>query len=366
MAGSVFGNIFKISTWGESHGEGLGVVIDGCPAGLPLCEEDIQEQLDRRKPGQSKFTTPRKEDDEVHILSGVFEGKTTGTPISLAVYNKTQRSADYSEIANYYRPGHADYTFDEKFGFRDYRGGGRSSGRETIGRVAAGAIAMKILKELGINITAYAKEIGGIGIDYDKFDIAERDNNAFNMPDKEAAEKVKAFAESKMSVGDSIGGVIECRVTGMMTGIGNPTFEKLDANLAKAIMSIGAVKGFEIGDGFEAAKVTGKYNNDEFVMKDGRVSKLTNHSGGVLGGISDGDELVFRAAVKPTPSISALQETVNKQGEDIEVSIKGRHDPMIVPRAVVVVEAMTALTLVDLIFDNMTARMDRVKDFYNK
>ena len=324
MAGSVFGNIFKISTWGESHGEGLGVVIDGCPAGLPLCEEDIQEQLDRRKPGQSKFTTPRKEDDEVHILSGVFEGKTTGTPISLAVYNKTQRSADYSEIANYYRPGHADYTFDEKFGFRDYRGGGRSSGRETIGRVAAGAIAMKILKELGINITAYAKEIGGIGIDYDKFDIAERDNNAFNMPDK------------------------------------------LDANLAKAIMSIGAVKGFEIGDGFEAAKVTGKYNNDEFVMKDGRVSKLTNHSGGVLGGISDGDELVFRAAVKPTPSISALQETVNKQGEDIEVSIKGRHDPMIVPRAVVVVEAMTALTLVDLIFDNMTARMDRVKEFYRK
>ena len=328
--------------------------------------ETTAEQLDRRKPGQSKFTTPRKEDDEVHILSGVFEGKTTGTPISLAVYNKTQRSADYSEIANYYRPGHADYTFDEKFGFRDYRGGGRSSGRETIGRVAAGAIAMKILKELGINITAYAKEIGGIGIDYDKFDIAERDNNAFNMPDKEAAEKVKAFAESKMSVGDSIGGVIECRVTGMMTGIGNPTFEKLDANLAKAIMSIGAVKGFEIGDGFEAAKVTGKYNNDEFVMKDGRVGKLTNHSGGVLGGISDGDEIVFRAAVKPTPSISALQETVNKQGEDIEVSIKGRHDPMIVPRAVVVVEAMTALTLVDLIFDNMTARMDRVKEFYRK
>ena len=346
MFGSTYGNTLKISTWGESHGKALGVVVDGCPAGLSLCEEDIQGFLDRRKPGQSAFTTQRNEGDLVEILSGVFEGKTTGTPISLAVYNKTQRSADYSEIANYYRPGHADYTFDEKFGFRDYRGGGRSSGRETIGRVAAGAIAMKILKELGINITAYAKEIGGIGIDYDKFDIAERDNNAFNMPDKEAAEMVKSFAESKMSVGDSIGGVIECRVTGMMTGIGNPTFEKLDANLAKAIMSIGAVKGFEIGDG--------------------RVGKLTNHSGGVLGGISDGDELVFRAAVKPTPSISALQETVNKQGEDIEVSIKGRHDPMIVPRAVVVVEAMTALTLVDLIFDNMTARMDRVKEFYRK
>ncbi len=245
----------------------------------------------------------------------------------------------------------------------------------------SGSLLLKFAKVLGrdnvrqgfygqeINITTY--NLCRINmflhdIDYDKFDIAERDNNAFNMPDKEAAEKVKAFAESKMSVGDSIGGVIECRVTGMMTGIGNPTFEKLDANLAKAIMSIGAVKGFEIGDGFGAAKVTGKYNNDEFVMKDGRVGKLTNHSGGVLGGISDGDEIVFRAAVKPTPSISALQETVNKQGEDIEVSIKGRHDPMIVPRAVVVVEAMTALTLVDLIFDNMTARMDKVKEFYRK
>ena len=366
MAGSIFGNLFRISTWGESHGEGLGVVVDGCPAGIALCEEDIQTMLDRRKPGQSRFTTPRKEDDEVHILSGVFEGKTTGTPISMAVYNKTQRSSDYSEIANYYRPGHADYTFDEKYGFRDYRGGGRSSGRETIGRVAAGAIAMKILNELGISVNAYAKEIGGIGIDYNKFDLEQRANNAFNMPDKDAAARVEEFAKSKMAVGDSIGGVIECVVTGMMTGVGNPVFEKLDANLAKAIMSIGAVKGFEIGDGFEAAKVTGKYNNDAFVMKDGKVAKQTNHSGGVLGGISDGDEIIFRAAVKPTPSICALQETVNKQGEDIEVSIKGRHDPMIVPRAVVVVEAMTALTLVDMIFDNMTARMDRIKEFYKK
>ena len=220
MAGSIYGRLFQISTWGESHGKGIGVVIDGCPSGLSLSEEDIQKQLDRRKPGQSKFTTKRNESDTAQILSGVFEGKTTGTPISVIVYNQDQRSRDYGKIKDCYRPGHADYTFDEKFGFRDYRGGGRSSGRETIGRVAAGAIAMKILKELGINITAYAKEIGGIGIDYDKFDIAERDNNAFNMPDKEAAEKVKAFAESKMSVGDSIGGVIECRVTGMMTGIG--------------------------------------------------------------------------------------------------------------------------------------------------
>ena len=363
MAGNSYGTLYKITTFGESHGEALGGIIDGCPPGITIDFEAIELEMARRKPGQSAIVTQRKEPDAVQFLSGIFEGKTTGTPIGFIIPNTNQKSDDYSHIKDNYRPSHADYVYDQKYGARDYRGGGRSSGRETIGRVAAGAIAMKILKELGINITAYAKEIGGIGIDYDKFDIAERDNNAFNMPDKEAAEKVRAFAESKMSVGDSIGGVIECRVTGMMTGIGNPTFEKLDANLAKAIMSIGAVKGFEIGDGFEAAKVTGKYNNDEFVMKDGRVGKLTNHSGGVLGGISDGDEIVFRAAVKPTPSISALQETVNKQGEDIEVSIKGRHDPMIVPRAVVVVEAMTALTLVDLIFDNMTARMDRVKEF---
>ena len=364
MAGSTFGNQFKIMTWGESHGAGVGVVIDGCPAGIPLAESDIQVMLNKRKPGQSKYTTPRKEDDEVEILSGIFEGKTTGTPISMVVRNKTQRSADYSEIARFYRPGHADYTFDEKFGFRDYRGGGRSSGRETIGRVAAGAIAMKILKELGINITAYAKEIGGIGIDYDKFDIAERDNNAFNMPDKEAAEMVKSFAESKMSVGDSIGGVIECRVTGMMTGIGNPTFEKLDANLAKAIMSIGAVKGVEIGDGFSVTSSKGSINNDSFISENGQVLKQTNHSGGILGGISDGSSIILRAAIKPTPSISQPQKTVNTAGENIEIAISGRHDPVIVPRAVVVVESMAAITLTDLLMQNMTSRIEYLKNIY--
>ena len=219
-AGSTYGNIFKIMTWGESHGEGLGVVVDGCPAGIPLCEEDIQKFLDRRKPGQSKFTTPRKEDDKVSILSGVFEGKTTGTPISMMVHNKTQRSSDYSEIAQYYRPGHADYTFDEKYGFRDYRGGGRSSGRETIGRVAAGAIAIKVLETLKISVCAYATRIGGISIDYDKFDIRERDENAFNMPDAEAACKVEEYATKKLMEKDSIGGIIECVVTGMMPGVG--------------------------------------------------------------------------------------------------------------------------------------------------
>ena len=250
MAGSTYGNRFKIMTWGESHGEGLGVVIDGCPAGVPLCEDDVQAMLNRRRPGQSKFTTPRNEADEVKIMSGVFEGKTTGTPISMMVLNKTQRSGDYSEIASYYRPGHADYTFDEKYGFRDYRGGGRSSGRETIGRVAAGAVAIKILEALGVKVNAYAKEIGGIAINYDSFDMAVASQNPFNMPDAEAAAQVEAYAAGVMAKGDSIGGIIECVVTGMMPGVGETVFDKLDANLAKAIMSIGAMKGFEIGDGF--------------------------------------------------------------------------------------------------------------------
>lgn len=366
MAGSTYGNIFKIMTWGESHGEGVGVVIDGCPAGLELCEMDVQALLDRRKPGQSKFTTPRKEADEVKIMSGVFEGKTTGTPISMMVLNQTQRSKDYSEIAGYYRPGHADFTFDAKYGFRDYRGGGRSSGRETIGRVAAGAVAMKILSRLGITIQAYAKEIGGIEIDYTHFDMQAARENAFTMPDREAAAKVEAYAAEKMQQGDSVGGIIECVIENVMPGVGEPVFDKLDASLAKAMLSIGAVKGFEIGSGFEAAKVTGSVNNDSFVMEQGKMTKKTNHAGGVLGGMSDGSNIVFRAAVKPTPSISAMQHTVNKNGEEIEVSIKGRHDPMIVPRAVVVVEAMAALTLVDLIFENMTAKMDGICAFYKR
>ena len=364
MAGSIFGTIFKISTWGESHGKGIGVVIDGCPAGLKLCEDDIQVYLNRRKPGQSKYTTPRKEDDTVEILSGVFEGKTTGTPISLAVYNKTQRSADYSEIAGYYRPGHADYTFDMKYGFRDYRGGGRSSGRETIGRVAAGAIAVKILEQLGISVNAYTKSIGDISIDYDRFDIKEALRNPFSMPDAQAAARVEEFASRAIANKDSVGGIVECVIKNVMPGIGEPVFDKLDANLAKAIMSIGAVKGFEIGDGFEAAKLTGKSNNDGFRMENGRIIKTSNHSGGVLGGMSDGSDIIFRAAFKPTPSIASVQNTVNKAGQNIEVSVKGRHDPMIVPRAVVVVETMAALTVVDLIFTAMTSRMDRITAFW--
>lgn len=365
MAGSSFGTIFKITTWGESHGKGVGVVVDGCPAGLPLCEEDIQKFLNRRKPGQSKYTTPRQEDDSVEILSGVFEGKTTGTPISLVVFNKDQRSKDYGDIASYYRPGHADYTFDMKYGFRDYRGGGRSSGRETIGRVAAGAIAVKILEELGISFTTYTKSIGPIVAK--DFDVAQITENPLNMPDAEAAENAQAYLDACMAELNSSGGVVECIVNGMPVGIGDPVFDKLSANLAKAIMSIGAVKGFEIGDGFDVAKATGKNNNDAFRMSaDGNVIKETNHSGGILGGMSDGSDIILRASFKPTPSIAATQQTVNKSGEEIDINIKGRHDPIIVPRAVVVVESMAAITIVDALFSNMSARMDAVADFYKK
>ena len=365
-AGSTIGTIFKVTTWGESHGKAIGVVVDGCPAGLPLEESDIQKLLDRRKPGQSRFTTQRKEGDEVEILSGVFEGKTTGTPISMIVRNTDQRSKDYSNIASCFRPGHADYTFEEKYGFRDYRGGGRSSARETIARVAAGAVACKLLAHYGITVNAYVKSIGEFEIDPKRFDLSERDKNSLNMPDKVAAEETAEFLERMIAAQDSVGGVVECLVDGMPVGVGEPVFDKLDASLGKAMLSIGAVKGFEIGSGFEAAKMTGSENNDSFVMKDGKLTKKTNHAGGVLGGMSDGSNIVFRAAVKPTPSISAVQDTVNKDGENIEISIKGRHDPMIVPRAVVVVEAMTALTLVDLIFENMTARLDGICAFYNR
>ena len=362
MAGSSFGQQFRITTWGESHGPALGVVIDGVPAGLPITEEDIQRFLNRRKPGQSKYTTARAEGDQVEILSGVFEEKTTGTPISLMVRNKDQHSKDYSNIAEVYRPGHADFTFQEKYGIRDYRGGGRSSGRETIGRVAAGAIAVKILEQLGISIVTYSKKIGPVEaqtIDYD-----EIFQNPLYMPDAQAAKEAGKYLEECILEKNSAGGVIECVVSGMPVGIGETVFEKLDANLAKAILSIGAVKGFEIGDGFQVADSTGAENNDSFCMSGEKPVKLTNHSGGVLGGMSDGSDIVFRAAVKPTPSISRSQKTVDIFGEEKEIEITGRHDPVIVPRAVVVVESMAALTIVDALFSNLSSKMDSVIRFY--
>lgn len=364
MAGSIYGRLFQISTWGESHGKGIGVVIDGCPAGLSLSEEDIQVYLDRRKPGQSQFTTGRKENDMAQIWSGVFEGRTTGTPISILVQNQDQRSRDYGNIMNTYRPGHADYTFDEKYGFRDYRGGGRSSGRETTARVAAGAVAAKILKELGIEVHAYTKAIGPVSVPENEYHPEEIFQNPIYMPSNAYAQKASAYLEECIKNQDSSGGIIECVVTGMPVGIGDTVFEKLDANLAKAMLSIGAVKGFEIGDGFKAADTKGSINNDSFHTKDGRITKDTNHAGGVLGGMSDGSKIIFRAAVKPTPSISQPQSTVTKDGDNTEMIIKGRHDPVIVPRAVVVVESMAAITILDLLFTNMSARMDKLKSFY--
>ena len=365
MAGSSFGTLFCMTTWGETHGKGVGVVVDGCPAGLSLCEEDIQKYLNRRKPGQSKYTTKRKEDDKVEILSGVFEGKTTGTPISMAVFNKDQHSKDYSAIKDIYRPGHADYTFDQKYGFRDYRGGGRSSGRETIGRVAGGAVAMKLLEQLGISITAYASSIGPVTAK--TFCPEEIDNNPFHLPDAEAAAMAQEYVDRMMEEKESSGGVIECRITSVPAGLGDPVFEKLDANLSKALVSIGAVKGIEIGDGFAAAHAVGSENNDSFyINEDGNTAKKTNHAGGILGGISDGDTIIVRAAVKPTPSIFRPQQTISRNKEPMELTIKGRHDPLIVPRAVVVVEAMCALTIADSLLLNMTAQMDGVLRFYNK
>lgn len=364
MAGSTFGTLFRVTTWGESHGRGIGAVVDGAPAGIPISEEVIQGYLNRRRPGQSRFSTQRKEKDQVQIQSGVFEGRTTGTPIALEVKNEDQHSHDYSEIAGYYRPGHADFTYDEKYGFRDYRGGGRSSGRETIGRVAAGAIAEEFLKMLDIHILTYSREIGGIRAE--TFEKNQIEQNAFRMPDELAAEKVEAYLREKMAECDSVGGIIECVVSGLPRGLGEPVFDKLDANLAKAMLSIGAVKGFEMGDGFAAARSCGSANNDPFVNRQGRVEKETNHAGGVLGGMSDGSDLVIRVAVKPTPSIAQTQRTVRQDGTPVDAVIKGRHDPIIVPRAVAVVEAMTALVLADALMMNMASRADRICECYKR
>ena len=364
MSGSIYGKLFTIATWGESHGKGLGVVIDGCPAGVPLCEEDIQVYLDRRKPGQNQFTTKRAESDCVTILSGVFDGKTTGTPISLVVMNEDQKSKDYSTIAETYRPGHADYCFDAKYGFRDYRGGGRSSGRETIGRVAAGAVAAKVLKELGIRCQAYTRAIGPYCVDDSSIHLDEIMNNPFYMPDSALAAQAGTYLQEMMEKKDSVGSSVECILTGVPAGIGEPVFDKLDAKLAQAVMSIGAVKGVEIGDGTAVVRAIGSKNNDNFYMDGDTVKKRTNHSGGTLGGMSDGSPILLRASFKPTPSIFQKQETVTRFHEDTVMEIKGRHDPIIGPRAVVVVESMCAITVFDLLLQNMASKIDNLKKIY--
>lgn len=366
MAGSSFGTLFKITTWGESHGAAIGVVVDGCPAGLPLSEQDIQQFLDRRKPGQSRYSTSRKETDRAEILSGIFEGRTTGTPISILVANHDQRSHDYGKIKDCYRPGHADYTFDAKYGFRDYRGGGRSSGRETIGRVAAGAVAASFLSALGIQFTTFTRSIGAISVPQSETDYSCINDNPLFMPGAAYAEQAADYLEQCMRTHDSAGGIVECIVHGLPSGLGQPVFDKLDALLAQAVMSIGAVKGVEIGDGFFAASSVGSQNNDAFCFRDGKIQKDTNHAGGVLGGISDGSPLILRAAIKPTPSIAQTQHTVSRDMQNTELVITGRHDPVIVPRAVVVVESMAALTIADLLLIHMSSRLDSVIDFYKR
>lgn len=345
MAGNSFGHIFKITTFGESHGPAIGVVIDGVPPNVPIKESDIQYDLDRRRPGQSKITTQRQESDTAEILSGVFEGKTTGSPLTILIRNEDQRSKDYSNIKDLFRPGHADFTYEAKYGIRDYRGGGRSSGRETACRVAAGAIAKKILNKHNISVVAYTKSVKDIQIK--KVDYAVIEKNLVRAPDLQAAEEmIKAIEEARMNC-DSLGGVVEAVVHGCPPGLGDPIYDKLNARLAYALMSIGTIKGIEFGDGFEVTKLKGSQNNDKFYMDGSRVRTMTNHAGGILGGISNGEDIVLRVAVKPPSSIAQSQQTVTKDGKNVDCEVKGRHDPCICPRVVPVVEAMIALVLVD-------------------
>ena len=345
MSFNTFGRVFRFTTWGESHGPAIGAIVDGCPPGLPISEADIQPYLDKRKPGTSKFTTQRREPDEVRILSGVFEGKTTGTPISLMIENTDQRSKDYSDVAKAYRPGHADYAYDAKYGFRDYRGGGRSSARETASRVAAGAVARLVLPE--VDIFAYVSEIGGDAIDYARFDAAEIDNNPFFCPDPEAAKRWEQLVDGARKDGSSLGAVVECVASGVPAGWGAPLYAKLDSELAAAMMSINAVKGVEIGDGFAAARLRGEENADPMRPGEEGPAFLANHAGGIAGGISTGQPVKLRVAFKPTSSILIPVETITRDGEASDIITKGRHDPCVGIRGVPVVEAMMALVLAD-------------------
>ncbi|WP_372890222.1 chorismate synthase [Rhodosalinus sp.] len=350
MSLNTFGHVFRVTTWGESHGPALGAVVDGCPPGVPLAEADIQNWLDRRKPGQNRYVTQRREPDAVEILSGVFEGRTTGTPIQLMIRNADQRSKDYSEIAEKFRPGHADIAYWRKYGLRDYRGGGRSSARETAARVAAGGVARAALAALapGLSVQGYMVGIGPHGIDRARFDADEIARNPFWCPDARAAEEWAAYLDALRKSGDSAGALIEVRATGVPEGLGAPVYGKLDADLAAAMMSINAVKGVEIGEGMAAAALTGSANADEITMgDDGRPAYGSNHAGGVLGGISTGQDLVVRFAVKPTSSILTPRRTITTAGEETEIVTKGRHDPCVGIRAVPVGEAMMACALLD-------------------
>ncbi|MBQ9512723.1 MAG: chorismate synthase [Lachnospiraceae bacterium] len=364
MAGSTIGNILRMTTFGESHGEALGCVLDGFPAGMKLSEKDIQPYLNRRRPGTRSVSTKRTEEDKVEILSGVFQGVTTGAPIAMIIRNKGANSKDYDALKHTYRPGHADYTFDAKYAIRDYRGGGRSSGRETAARVCAGAVCMKLLKEMGIDVYAYTVSIGDTIVNPDRFDRKLILKTETCMPDKVADAEAKSAIAAAAKLKDSLGGVIACAMENVPAGLGDPVFEKLDASLTKAVMSIGAAKAVEIGRGIYGAFMDGAAFNDAFVEEDGEIKKVTNNAGGILGGISDGDTILLRAFFKPTPSIAMPQKSVNDKGKNTSLTIKGRHDPVIVPRAVVVVESMCAFTLLDALLLNMSAKASNVKTFY--
>ena len=358
MAGNSFGQIFKITTFGESHGTMIGVVIDGCPAGLKIDLEHVQSQLDLRKPGQSSLVSARKEEDIVQIVSGVFDGKSTGTPICMLIANKDQRSADYSSIKNLYRPGHADYAYEQKYGIRDYRGGGRSSARETAARVAAGAIAMLILKQYNTTIDGFVSQIGNIKTkEYWHYDLQNSTKNLVNCPDETlAAEMIKAIEDAKAN-GNSLGGIITCVIKNCPVGLGEPVFDRLEADLAKAMLSINATKGFEIGSGFSAAAMLGSDHNDIFNVNAGKISTTTNHAGGVLGGISNGDHIYFKTAFKPVSSIAQQQHTIDKDGNKVNMSITGRHDPCVVPRAIPIVNAMAPLVIADHILRHRNSKI---------
>ena len=359
MSGNTFGSLFKVTSFGESHGEMIGVVIDGCPAGLPISIEMIQEDLDRRKPGQSKITTARKESDLVKIVSGIFEGKTTGMPIAALIANEDQHSKDYAHIAEQFRPSHADFTYDQKYGHRDYRGGGRSSARETACRVVAGSIAKQLLATAGIKIQAFVSKVGTIELknDLSSIDLNLIESNIIRCPDEVTAKNMIALVEAVKSKGDTVGGVITAVIQGCPVGLGEPVFDKLHADLAKAMMSINAAKGFELGSGFKGVELNGSVHNDIFEENNGAITTNTNNSGGIQGGISNGMNIEFKVAFKPVATLMKPQKSLNKNKETVTIEGKGRHDPCVVPRAVPIVEAMAAITLADHFLRNRSAKL---------
>lgn len=360
MAGNSYGNIFKLTSFGESHGAGIGGVIDGCPAGILIDFDFIQQELNRRKPGQSKITTQRKENDKVEFLSGIFEGKTIGTPIGFFIRNTNQKSKDYSHIKDKYRPSHADYTYQQKYGIRDYRGGGRSSARETASRVVAGAIAKQILQQKGVVINAFVSAVGSIQLEKNnkEIDLSVTETNSVRCPDEITASQMIIYIEKVKKAGDTVGGIITCIVQNTPVGLGEPVFDRLEADLAKGMLSINAVKGFEIGSGFGGTQLKGSQHNDIFVVEKGKVRTLTNNSGGVQGGISNGENIEFNVAFKPVATIMQPQQSVDIEGKEVVLKGKGRHDPCVVPRAVVIVEAMAAITILDFYLRNKSCQLN--------